>query len=54
VDTVVLADGTVGDVTIAKSLDTVCGLDQQAMKAMRQWRFKLKGGNLSPPSSRWR
>jgi protein TonB len=39
-DTVVLADGTVGDVTVAKSLDTVNGLDQQAVKAMKQWRFK--------------
>jgi protein TonB len=44
--TVVLADGTVGDVTVAQSLDTVHGLDQQAVKAMKQWRFKpgLKDG----------
>jgi TonB family protein len=39
-DTVVLADGTVGDVTVAQSLDTIHGLDQQAVKAMKQWRFK--------------
>jgi protein TonB len=45
-DTVVLADGTVGDVTVAQSLDGVHGLDDQAVKAMKQWRFKpgLKDG----------
>src|SRR5712691_9474462 len=39
-DVVVLADGTVGDVTVTQSLDTVYGLDQEAVKAMRQWQFK--------------
>jgi protein TonB len=45
-DTVVLADGTVGDVRVARSLDAVNGLDRQAVKAMKQWRFKpgLKDG----------
>jgi TonB family protein len=37
---VVLADGTVGDVKVTKSLDTVYGLDDQAVKALKQWRFK--------------
>jgi len=37
---VVLPDGTVGDVTIVKSLDAVFGLDQEAIKAVRQWRFR--------------
>jgi TonB family protein len=39
-DAVVLEDGTVGDVTITQSLDEQYGLDQQAVKAMKQWRFK--------------
>ncbi len=39
-DAVVLADGTVGDVTITKSLDETYGLDQAAVAALRQWLFK--------------
>ena len=39
-DTVVLADGHVGDVQVARSLDTVYGLDQQAINAAKQWTFK--------------
>ena len=38
-EVVVLADGTVGDVTVIKSLDPVFGLDAEAIKAARQWRF---------------
>jgi len=43
---VVLSDGNVGDVTVTESLDKVLGLDQQAVKAMKQWTFKpgLKDG----------
>ena len=37
---VVLADGSVGDVTVARSLDSVYGLDANAVKAMKQWQFK--------------
>jgi TonB family protein len=37
---VVLSDGTVGDVTVRQSLDTKCGLDQQAVNAVKQWVFK--------------
>jgi TonB family protein len=37
---VVLADGAVGDVKIAQSLDPTYGLDQQAVKAIKQWQFK--------------
>jgi TonB family protein len=43
---IVMPDGTVGQVTVIKSLDPVFGLDQEAIKAARQWRFKpgtLKG-----------
>jgi periplasmic protein TonB len=36
---VVLADGTVGEVTVIRSLDTQYGLDAQAVSAARQWLF---------------
>jgi TonB family protein len=38
-EAVVQADGTVGDVRVVRSLDPVFGLDQEALKAARQWRF---------------
>ena len=38
-DVVVLENGTVGDVTVTRSLDAVHGLDEQAVKAMKQWTF---------------
>lgn len=38
-DAVVLKDGTVGDVTVTQSLDSVYGLDEEAVKAMKQWVF---------------
>jgi TonB family protein len=37
---VVLPDGTVGNVQITKSLDSTFGLDQEAIKAAKNWRFK--------------
>jgi TonB family protein len=37
-DAVVLADGTVGDVTVTRSLDP--GLDQAAIDALKQWEFE--------------
>ena len=37
---VVLPDGTVGDVRITRSLDPVFGLDEEAIKAARQWLFE--------------
>jgi TonB family protein len=37
VNAVVLSDGTVGDVTIKRSLDAE--LDEEAIKATKQWRF---------------
>lgn len=43
---VVLRDGTVGAVKVTRSLDPVFGLDEQAIAAAKQWRFKpglLKG-----------
>lgn len=36
---VVNADGTVGSVEVVKSLDRTFGLDTEAVKAARQWRF---------------
>ena len=39
-DVVVLADGKVGDVTVSESLDSVYGLDKNAVAAMKQWEFK--------------
>ncbi len=35
-----LADGKVGDVTVAESLDSIYGLDKNAVAAMKQWEFK--------------
>jgi len=37
---VVMPDGTVGNVQVTKSLDSTFGLDQEAIKAAKQWRFK--------------
>ncbi|MGE5359688.1 MAG: energy transducer TonB [Bacteroidales bacterium] len=37
---VVLPDGSVGDVAIVDSLDKQYGLDDEAVKALRQWRFR--------------
>ena len=37
---VVLADGTVGDVAVTKSLDSVNGLDEQAVTALKLWVFE--------------
>jgi protein TonB len=39
-DVVVQADGSVGEVKVARSLDPTYGLDQEAVKAMKQWQFK--------------
>lgn len=38
-DVVVQEDGKVGEVKVAKSLDTTYGLDDQAVNAMKQWLF---------------
>jgi TonB family protein len=43
---VVLGDGTVGDVKVTKSLDAELGLDDEAVKATRQWLFAPS--SLSP------
>ena len=48
VEAVVLADGSVGDVTVIRSLDKVFGLDEEAVKAARQMRF-VPGNRFGEP-----
>lgn len=38
-EAVVRADGTVGDVRVVRSLDRRYGLDDEAVKALKQWQF---------------
>src|SRR5207244_7332658 len=38
-EAVVNTDGKVGDVKVSKSLDAVYGLDKEAVKTLKQWRF---------------
>ncbi len=45
---VVMPDGTVGRVEVVRSLDSTFGLDQEAVKAARQWRF-VPGTRLGEP-----
>ena len=40
VECIVNADGTVAAARVARSLDAVFGLDQEALKAAKQWRFR--------------
>ena len=50
VECVVLPDGTVGEANVTKSLDSVFGLDQEALKAAKRWRF-IPGRRLGQPVS---
>jgi TonB family protein len=45
-ETIVLADGSVGDVKVVRSLDPELGLDQEAVKALKLWTWKpgTRGG----------
>lgn len=45
---VVMPDGMVGEVRIVRSLDSAFGLDQEAVKAAKQWRF-VPGTRLGEP-----
>lgn len=47
-EAVVLPDGSVGDVQITRSLDHTFGLDNEAIKAVKQWRF-APGTRLGQP-----
>lgn len=40
IECVVQADGTVGDARVIRSLDRRYGLDEEGLRAVRQWRFK--------------
>jgi TonB family protein len=40
VECIVLPDGTVGDARVTRSLDARFGLDEEAIRAARQWRFR--------------
>jgi protein TonB len=40
VEAVVMPDGSVGQVQVVRSLDSTFGLDQEAIKAVRKWRFR--------------
>jgi protein TonB len=46
VHAVILADGTVGDVSVKQSLDP--DLDEEAVKATKQWRFRPGTKDGSP------
>jgi protein TonB len=37
---IVMPDGSVGDVKVARSLDPIFGLDQEAINAAKMWRFR--------------
>ena len=37
---IVQTDGTSGDVVVTRSLDQTYGLDEQGVKAAKQWRFR--------------
>lgn len=39
-DAVVKADGTVGKVTVKQSLDRFYGLDDNCVRALKQWKFE--------------
>jgi len=51
-DCVVKADGTVGECGVTRSLDSTFGLDQEAVKAAKQWRF-VPGRRLGQPVAVW-
>jgi periplasmic protein TonB len=50
IECVVRPDGSVSDVHIVRSLDPTFGLDQEALKAARQWRFR-PGTRMGEPVS---
>src|SRR5256885_14510430 len=41
-------DGSVGDVAVAQSLDSMYGLDNEAVKAAKQWRRRAAGEEGEP------
>ena len=53
VEVVILADGTVGSTRLVRSLDSVHGLDEQALIAARYWLFEpgMLNGQVVPVTS---
>jgi TonB family protein len=47
-EAVILKDGTVGDVHVVQSLDPTFGLDDEAIRAARQWLFRPAALNGQP------
>jgi protein TonB len=47
-EAVVLANGSVGDVKITRSLDPHFGLDQEAIRTVKSWRFRPARRNGEP------
>jgi protein TonB len=49
-EAVVLTDGTVGEVRVVRSLDKEHGLDDEAVKTVKEWRFTpgTKNGVVVP------
>jgi TonB family protein len=49
-DVVVQSDGSVGDIAVTRSVDKTYGLDDEAIKAMKQWTFNpgKKDGKAVP------
>lgn len=47
---IVMPDGSVGEVKVTRSLDPIFGLDQEAVKAAKMWRFRpgLRQGEPVP------
>ena len=47
-EAIVMPDGSVGNVHIIKSLDTIFGLDQEAVEDVKKWRFGRGCASVNP------
>lgn len=52
IEGIVLPDGSVGETRLLRSLDPAHGLDDEAVKAFRQWRFNAGTRNGEPAAVR--